>query len=197
MKNYIIATVKATFYNVEKQVPVAPAQPMDQAEWDENVVTETVFQNVVEEFHSLPRRNTTAAMEEAKWLALRKGWSMRRNDYEIEIEELPTKAVAVYEEEDLVKLYQGNKVEKFALLQTLVPGQEIKSYTKRYWMLNPQTFEPVRTTVTMYKEGNINPDFENEEGTGKWYYLNEEECLFTGDESCRKHINKHRNIWLF
>ena len=64
-------------------------------------------------------------------------------------------------------------------------------------MLNPQTFEPVRTTVTMYKEGNINPDFENEEGTGKWYYLNEEECLFTGDESCRKHINKHRNIWLF
>ena len=126
MKNYIIATVKATFYNVEKQVPVAPTHPMNQEEWDENVITETVFQNVVEEFHSLPRRNTAAAMEEAKWLALRKGWSMRRNDYEIEIEELPTKAVSVYEEEDLVKLYQGNKVEKFALLQTLVPGQEIK-----------------------------------------------------------------------
>lgn len=197
MKNYIIATVKATFYNVEKQIPVAPTKAMEQTEWEENIITETVYQNVVEEFHSLPRINTTTAMEEAKWLAFRKGWSMRRQDYEIEIEELPTKAVAIYEEDDIIKLYQGNKVEKFALLQSLTPGQEIKSYSKRYWMLNPQTFEPVRTTVTMYKEGNINPDFEKEEGTGKWYYLNEEECLFTGDESCQKHINKHRNVWLF
>ena len=43
MKNYIIATVKATYYNVEKRVPVAPTHPMNQEEWDEIVVIEMVF----------------------------------------------------------------------------------------------------------------------------------------------------------
>ena len=46
MKNFIIATVKATFYNVERQIPIAPTNPVN--EWDDAVEVKTIVENVVE-----------------------------------------------------------------------------------------------------------------------------------------------------
>ena len=197
MKNFIIATVKATFYNVEKQIPVAPTNPVN--EWDDAVEVKTIVENVVEEFHSLPRHNTMAAMAEARYLAERRAESFKKNVFDIvayDIEELPTKVVAMYESADIKALEARVYADKFALLQDLTYGQEIKIVTERHWTFDPVTGEPNRFSITVAKEGNVNPDFLQEEGTNKWYFIDQETCLFTGSDKCKKHKQDHRAIWL-
>ena len=197
MKNFIIATVRATFYNIEKQIPVAPTNPVN--EWDDGVEVKTIIENVVEEFHSLPRHNTTAAMAEARYLAEHRAQSFKKNAFDIvgyDIEELPTKAVAMYEPADIKALEARVYADKFALLQDLTCGQEIKLVTERHWTFGPVTGEPNRFSITVAKEGNVNPDFLQEEGTNKWYFIDQETCLFTGSDKCKKHKQDHRAIWL-
>lgn len=197
MKNFIIATAKATFYNVEKQIPVAPTNPVN--EWDDAVEVQTVVENITEEFHSLPRHNTIAAMAEARYLAERRAQSFKKSVFDIvayDIEELPTKVVAMYEPADIKALEARVYADKFALLQDLTYGQEIKLVTERHWTFDPATGEPTRFSITVAKEGNVNPDFLQEEGTNKWYFIDQETCLFTGSDKCKKHQQDHRAIWL-
>lgn len=197
MKNFIIATVKATFYNIERQVPVGPTNPVN--EWDDMVETKTVIENIVEEFHSLPRYNTMAAMAEARYLAERRAQSFKKNVYDVvafDITELPTKAVAMYEPEDIKALEMKAYADKFALLSDLVYGQEIKLVTERHWTFDPVTGEPDRFSITVAKEGDVNPDFLQEEGTNKWYFIDKDTCWFTGSDKCKRHKQDHRAIWL-
>ena len=187
MKNFIIATVRAKFYNVEKQIPVAPTNPIN--EWDDGVEVKTIVENVVEEFHSLPRHNTMAAMAE----------SFKKSIYDVvayDIEELPTKVVAMYEPADIKTLEARVYADKFALLQDLTYGQEIKLVTERHWTFDPVTGEPARFSIIVVKEGNVNPDFLQEEGTNKWYFIDKDTCLFTGSDKCKKHTQSNRAIWL-
>ena len=196
MKNFIIATVRAKFYNVEKQIPIAPTNPVN--EWDDAVEVKTIVENITEEFHSLPRHNTMAAMAEARYLAERRAESFKKNVFDIvayDIEELPTKVVAMYEPEDLKKLQERIHTDNWSLLKDLVPGQEIKSKTKSIWVIDPVTDRPFRQSYTVYYDGDVNPNYLTEEGTGKWYYVNLDECLFTGDETCKKHTNSHKAVW--
>lgn len=197
MKNYIIATIKVTYYNVERQVPVGPTIPVN--EWDDMVETKTIIENVVEEFHSLPRYNTMAAMAEARYLAERRAQSLKKNVYDVvafDITELPTKVVAMYEPQDIKALEERVYADKFALLSDLTCGQEIKLVTERRWTFDPVTGEPDRFSITVAKEGDINPDFLQEEGTAKWYFIDQDTCWFTGSDKCKKHKQDHRAIWL-
>ena len=200
MKNFIIATIKATFYNVERQVPIVPTiLPNSWDEWDATVETETVCENVVEEFHSLPRYNTMAAIAEARYLAERRAQSFKRNVYDIvayDIEELPTKVVAVYEPQDIKAFEARVYADKFALLQDLIYGQEIKLVTEHHWTFDPVTGEPARFSITVAKEGDVNPDFLQEKGTGKWYFIDKDTCWFTGSDKCKRHKQDHRAIWI-
>lgn len=191
MKNFIIATIKATFYNVERQVPVAPTTPVD--DWENTPIEfKTTYENVVEEFVSLPRRNTLEAIADAKAQAEE---AARFYQSFYDVEELPTKVVSVYEAEDLKKLQERIHTDNWSLLEDLVPGQEIKSKTKTIWVIDPVTDKPCKQTYTVYYDGDVNPNYLTEEGTGKWYYLNLDECLFTGDETCKKHTNSHKAVW--
>ena len=197
MKNFIVATLRATFYNIEKQIPVAPTNPVN--EWDDAVEVQTVVENVVEEFHSLPRHNTMVAMAEARYLAERRAESFKKNVFDVvayDIEELPTKVVAMYEPQDIKALEARVYADKFALLQDLTYGQEIKIVTERHWTFDPVTGEPTRFSITVAKEGNVNPDCLQEEGTNKWYFIDKDMCLFTGSDKCKKHKQDHRAIWL-
>ena len=197
MKNFIIATVRATFYNVEKQIPVAPTNPVN--EWDDAHEVQTIVENITEEFHSLPRHNTMAAIAEARYLAERRAQSFKKSVFDIvayDIEELPTKVVAMYEPQDIKALEARVYADKFALLQDLTYGQEIKLVTERHWTFDPVTGEPDRFSIAVAKEGNVNPNFLQEEGTGKWYFIDKDTCLFTGSDKCKKHKQDHRAIWL-
>lgn len=191
MKNFIIATVKATFYNVEKQIPVAPTTPVD--DWENTPIEfKTTYENVVEEFVSFPRRNTLEAIADAKAQAEE---AARFYQSFYDVEELPTKVVSVYEAEDLKKLQERIHTDNWSLLEDLVPGQEIKSKTKTIWVIDPVANRPYRQSYTVYYDGDVNPNYLTEEGTGKWYYVNLDECLFTGDETCKKHTNSHKAVW--
>lgn len=199
MKNFIIATIKATYYNIKHQVPIAPTKAMGEYEWDEPTETTTVYKNIVEEFHSIPRYNTMAAMAEARYLAERRAQSFKKNVYDVvafDITELPTKTVAMYEPEDIKALEMRVYADKFALLSDLTYGQEIKLVAERHWTFDPVTGEPDRFSITVAKEGDINPDFLQEEGTGKWYFIDRDTCCFTGSDKCKKHKQSHREIWL-
>lgn len=191
MKNFIIATVRATFYNVERHTPVAPTTPVD--DWENTPIEfKTTYENVVEEFVSFPRRNTLEAIADAKAQAEE---AARFYQSFYDTEELPTKVVSVYEAEDLNKLQERIHTDNWSLLEDLVPGQEIKSKTKTIWATDPVANRPYRQSYTVYYDGDINPNYLTEEGTGKWYYVNLDECLFTGDETCKKHTNSHKAVW--
>ena len=138
-------------------------------------------------------------MAEARYLAERRAESFKKNVFDVvayDIEELPTKVVAMYEPADIKALEARVYTDKFALLQDLAYGQEIKLVTERHWTFDPVTGEPARFSIAVAKEGNINPDFLQEEGTNKWYFIDKDTCLFTGSDKCKKHKQDHRAIWL-
>ena len=83
---------------------------------------------------------------------------------------------------------------KQGLLTELVEGQEIKPSLGKYWKLEENgELKPVN--FFELAEGDVNPNFREEEGTNKWYYIDSNTCLFTGSNKCKKHIAKHKDVW--
>ena len=82
---------------------------------------------------------------------------------------------------------------KQGLLNELVEGQESKPSTGKYWKLEEGELKPVH--FFELSEGDVNPNFREEEGTNKWYYIDSNTCLFTGSSKCAKHVAKHKDVW--
>ena len=83
---------------------------------------------------------------------------------------------------------------KQGLLTELVEGQEIKPSLGKYWKLE-ENGELKLVHFFELSEGEVNPNFREEESTNKWYFIDNNTCLFTGSNKCKKHIAKHKDVW--
>lgn len=113
----------------------------------------------------------------------------------IKILNLEVVPISVYEtSEEETRKQTSIKVCKLGLLKELKEGQEIKPSLGKYWKLEENgELKPVN--FFELAEGDVNPNFREEEGTNKWYYIDSDTCLFTGSSKCKKHIAKHKDVW--
>lgn len=113
----------------------------------------------------------------------------------IKILNLEVRPIGVYDNVDEEQRRQMSiNVCKQGLLNELVEGQEIKPSTGKYWKMN-ESGELTMVHFLELSEGEVNPNFREEEGTNKWYYIDNNTCVFTGSNKCKKHIAKHKDVW--
>ena len=113
----------------------------------------------------------------------------------IKILNLEILPISVYEtSEEEARKQTSIKVCKLGLLRELKEGQEIKPSLGKYWKLEENgELKPVN--FFELAEGDVNPNFREQEGTNKWYYIDSNTCLFTGSSKCAKHVAKHKDVW--
>ena len=113
----------------------------------------------------------------------------------IKILNLEILPISVYEtSEEEARKQTSIKVCKLGLLRELKEGQEIKPSLGKYWKLE-ENGELKLVNFFELAEGDVNPNFREEEGTNKWYYIDSNTCLFTGSSKCAKHVAKHKDVW--
>lgn len=174
MKNYFKAAAAVKFYNA-----LTP---------EGNVVT------ITEKFRTLPLPTKGAAAEDILQQINRKQWLYQLPDGAVEILQMGVRPVGVYDNADEEQRRQMSiTVCKQGLLNELVEGQEIKPSTGKYWKLEEGELKLVR--FFELSEGDVNPNFREEESTNKWYYIDSNTCLFTGSSKCAKHVAKHKDVW--
>ena len=110
----------------------------------------------------------------------------------LNLEVVPINVYETYEEE--TRKQTSIKVCKLGLLNELMEGQEIKPSTGKYWKMN-ESGELTMVQFLELAEGEVNPNFREEESTNKWYFIDNNTCLFTGSNKCKKHIAKHKDVW--
>lgn len=174
MKTYFKATAIAKFYNA-----LTP---------EGNVVTTT------EKFRTNPLPTKEAATKEILRQISHQQRLYQLLDAAVEIVQMGVRPVGVYDNFDEEQRRQMSiNVCKQGLLNKLVEGQEIKPSTGKYWKLENDELKPVH--FFELAEGDVNPNFREEDGTNKWYYIDSNTCLFTGSSKCKKHIAKHKDVW--
>ena len=174
MKTYFKAAAAVKFYNA-----LTP---------EGNVVTTT------EKFRTLPLPTKGAAVDNILQQINRKQWLYQLLDGAVEIAQMGVRPVGVYDEDgEEQRRRMSINVCKQALLTELVEGQEIKPSTGKYWKLEEGELKLVR--FFELSEGDVNPNFREEESTNKWYYIDSNTCLFTGSSKCAKHVAKHKDVW--
>lgn len=174
MKTYFKAAAIAKFYNA-----LTP---------EGNVVT------ITEKFRTLPLPTKGAAAEDILQQISRKQWLYQLPDGAVEILQMGVRPVGVYDNADEEQRRQMSiTVCKQGLLNELVEGQEIKPSTGKYWKLENDELKLVH--FFELAEGDVNPNFREEEGTNKWYFIDSNTCLFTGSNKCAKHVSKHKDVW--
>ena len=174
MKTYFKAATIAKFYNA-----LTP---------EGNVVTTT------EKFRTNPLPTKEAATKEILRQISRQQRLYQLLDAAVEIVQMGVRPVGVYDNFDEEQRRQMSiNVCKQGLLNELVEGQEIKPSTGKYWKLEEGELKPVH--FFELAEGDVNPNFREEEGTNKWYFIDSNTCLFTGSSKCAKHVAKHKDVW--
>ena len=174
MKTYFKAAAIAKFYNA-----LTP---------EGNVVTTT------EKFRTNPLPTKEAATKEILRQISRQQRLYQLLDAAVEIVQMGVRPVGVYDNFDEEQRRQMSiNVCKQGLLNELVEGQEIKPSTGKYWKLEEGELKPVH--FFELAEGDVNPNFREEEGTNKWYFIDSNTCLFTGSSKCAKHVAKHKDVW--
>ena len=174
MKTYFKAAAIAKFYNA-----LTP---------EGNVVTTT------EKFRTNPLPTKEAATKEILRQISRQQRLYQLLDAAVEIVQMGVRPVGVYDNFDEEQRRQMSiNVCKQGLLNELVEGQEIKPSTGKYWKLEEGELKPVH--FFELAEGDVNPNFREEEGTNKWYFIDSNTCLFTGSSKCVKHVAKHKDVW--
>ena len=174
MKTYFKAAAIAKFYNA-----LTP---------EGNVVTTT------EKFRTNPLPTKEAATKEILRQISRQQRLYQLLDAAVEIVQMGVRPVGVYDNFDEEQRRQMSiNVCKQGLLNELVEGQEIKPSTGKYWKLEEGELKLVR--FFELSEGDVNPNFREEESTNKWYYIDSNTCLFTGSNKCAKHVAKHKDVW--
>lgn len=174
MKTYFKAAAVAKFYNalVEEQV-----------------------KTIVEKFHTEPLPTKEETTKEILWQISRQQQLYQLPDGAVEIVQMGIRPIGVYDNVDEEQRRQMSiNVCKQGLLNELVEGQEIKPSTGKYWKMN----ESGELTIIHFlelSEGEVNPNFREEEGTNKWYFIDSNTCVFTGSSKCKKHIAKHKDVW--
>ena len=174
MKTYFKAAAIAKFYNA-----LTP---------EGNVVTTT------EKFRTNPLPTKEAATTEILRQISRQQRLYQLLDAAVEILQMGIRPVGVYDNADEEQRRRMSiNVCKQALLTELAEGQEIKPSTGKYWKLEEGELKLVH--FFELAEGDVNPNFREEEGTNKWYYIDSNTCLFTGSGKCAKHVAKHKDVW--
>ena len=174
MKTYFKAAAIAKFYNA--------------LTLEGNVVTTT------EKFRTNPLPTKEAATKEILQQISRQQRLYQLLDAAVEIVQMGVRPVGVYDNADEEQRRQMSiNVCKQGLLNELVEGQEIKPSTGKYWKLEEGELKPVH--FFELAEGDVNPNFREEEGTNKWYFIDSNTCLFTGSSKCAKHVAKHKDVW--
>ena len=174
MKTYFKAAAIAKFYNA-----LTP---------EGNVVTTT------EKFRTNPLPTKEAATKEILRQISHQQRLYQLLDAAVEIVQMGVRPVGVYDNADEEQRRQMSiNVCKQGLLNELVEGQEIKPSTGKYWKLEEGELKPVH--FFELAEGDVNPNFREEESTNKWYYIDSNTCLFTGSGKCAKHVAKHKDVW--
>lgn len=174
MKTYFKAACVAKFYNalVEEQV-----------------------KTIVEKFHTEPLPTKEETTKEILWQISRQQQLYQLPDGAVEIVQMGIRPIGVYDNVDEEQRRQMSiNVCKQGLLNELVEGQEIKPSTGKYWKMN-ESGELTMVHFLELSEGEVNPNFREEEGTNKWYFVDSNTCLFTGSSKCKKHIAKHKDVW--
>ena len=173
MKTYFKAAAIAKFYNalVEEQV-----------------------KTITEKFRTNPLPTKGAAAEDILQQISRQQRLYQLPDAAVEIVQMGVRPVGVYDNADEEQRRQISiTVCKQGLLNELVEGQEIKPSTGKYWKLEEGELKLVH--FFELSEGEVNPNFREEEGTNKWYFIDSNTCLFTGSSKCAKHVAKHKDVW--
>ena len=175
MKTYFKAAAIAKFYNA-----LTP---------EGNVVTTT------EKFRTNPLPTKEAATKEILRQISRQQRLYQLLDAAVEIVQMGVRPVGVYDNADEEQRRQMSiNVCKQGLLTELVEGQEIKPSLGKYWKLEENgELKPIN--FFELSEGDVNPNFREEESTNKWYYIDSNTCLFTGSSKCTKHVAKHKDVW--
>ena len=174
MKTYFKAAAVAKFYNA-----LTP---------EGNVVTTT------EKFRTNPLPTKEAATKEILRQISRQQRLYQLLDAAVEIVQMGVRPVGVYDNFDEEQRRQMSiTVCKQGLLNELVEGQEIKPSLGKYWKLEDGELKLVH--FFELSEGDVNPNFREEESTNKWYYIDSNTCLFTGSSKCAKHVAKHKDVW--
>ena len=174
MKTYFKAAAIAKFYNA-----LTP---------EGNAVTTT------EQFRTKPLPTKEAATKEILRQISHQQRLYQLLDAAVEIVQMGVRPVGVYDNADEEQRRQMSiNVCKQGLLNELVEGQEIKPSTGKYWKLEEGELKPVH--FFELAEGDVNPNFREEESTNKWYYIDSNTCLFTGSGKCAKHVAKHKDVW--
>ena len=175
MKTYFKAAAIAKFYNA-----LTP---------EGNVVTTT------EKFRRNPLPTKEAATKEILRQISRQQRLYQLLDAAVEIVQMGVRPVGVYDNADEEQRRQMSiNVCKQGLLTELVEGQEIKPSLGKYWKLEENgELKPIN--FFELSEGDVNPNFREEESTNKWYYIDSNTCLFTGSSKCTKHVAKHKDVW--
>lgn len=174
MKTYFKATAIAKFYNA--------------------LTPEGVVATVTDKFCTLPLQTRGVATEEILQQINRQRQLYQLPDAAVEIIQMGVRPVGVYDNaEDEKRRQMSINVCKQGLLNELVEGQEIKPFTGKYWKLEEGELKLVH--FFELAEGDVNPNFREEEGTNKWYFIDSNTCLFTGSSKCDKHVAKHKDVW--
>lgn len=174
MKTYFKATAVAKFYNA--------------------LTTESVVKNVTDKFCTLPLQTRSVATEEILQQINRQRQLYQLPDAAVEIIQMGVRPIGVYDNADDEQRRQMSiNVCKQGLLTELMEGQEIKPSLGKYWKLEDGELKLVH--FFELSEGDVNPNFREEEGTNKWYFIDSNTCLFTGSSKCGKHVAKHKDVW--
>lgn len=175
MKTYFKAAAAVKFYNV--------------------LTNEDAVATITEKFRTLLLPTKGAAAEDILQQINHKQWLYQLPDGAVEIVQMGVRPVGVYDNFDEEQRRQMSiNVCKQGLLTELVEGQEIKPSLGKYWKLEENgELKPVN--FFELSEGDVNPNFREEEGTNKWYFIDNNTCLFTGSSKCAKHVAKHKDVW--
>lgn len=174
MKTYFKAAAVAKFYNalVEEQI-----------------------KTIAEKFHTEPLPTKEETTKEILWQISRQQQLYQLPDGAVEIVQMGIRPIGVYDNTNEEQRRQTSiNVCKQGLLNELVEGQEIKPSTGKYWKMD-ESGELTMVHFLELTEGEVNPNFREEEGTNKWYFIDNNTCLFTGSNKCKKHIAKHKDVW--
>lgn len=174
MKTYFKAACVAKFYNalVEEQV-----------------------KTIADKFRTNPLPTKEEATKEILWQISCQQQLYQLPDAAVEIVQMGIRPIGVYDNADEEQRRQMSiNVCKLGLLNELKEGQEIKPSVGKYWRLE-ENGELKLVRFFELTEGEVNPNFREEEGTNKWYFIDSNTCLFTGSSKCAKHVAKHKDIW--
>lgn len=160
-----------------------------------NALVEEQVKTITEKFRTLPLPTKEEAAKEILLQISNKQWQYQLPDGAVEIVQMGVRPVGVYDNTDEEQRRQTSiNVCKLGLLNELKEGQEIKPSTGKYWKMN-ESGELTMVHFLELSEGEVNPNFREEESTNKWYFIDNNTCLFTGSNKCKKHIAKHKDVW--